>query len=56
MATEEFERTLARELRRRRVVGTALIAIEAVIGGIDEDLYLGMTGYGAASTVQARIR
>src|SRR5437667_4347934 len=35
---QEFQRTLARELGCRGVVALALIAVEAVIGGIHEDL------------------
>src|SRR5438445_12309405 len=37
---EEFERALAGELGCRGVVALALIAVEAVIGGIHEDLHL----------------
>ena len=41
---QELQRALSRELRRRCVEGAALIAIEAVIGGIDVYLHLRVRG------------
>ena len=48
MLLEESERALARELRALRVVGPALVAIEAVAGRVDVGAHFRVRGFESA--------
>ena len=51
MFAEEFERAFARELRGGLVVGPAFVAVEAVVGVVEEDLVFRVTGGELANAV-----